>query len=330
MTLVDPCDRRLPLTRRGDWLESPAGRRYPVVSDIPRFVQEIDDAQRQTAESFGFKWTHGAHWGFEPEHHAVVWAFWREVFGWSGPDDLRRLMAGKVVLDAGAGSGSSLNQFVDWPASIIAADISRAIDVCREHFRDRRHVTFIQADLSRLPLPDDAVDVVWSNGVLHHTPSVFDGIKALRRHLKRSGLLIFYIYRKKAPIREFVDDFVRDRVAHLRPEDAWKRMEALTAFGRSLSAITQELCIEQDLPELGIKAGHYDVQRFLYYHVLKCYWNRDLSFEDNVHVNFDWYHPQYAHRHTPDEVHAWLAELGLREQSFRVSDSGIAVVAEKT
>lgn len=310
-------------------LVSPTGASYPIVNGIPRFVVHVDGAQEQTARSFGFKWTRGAQWGFEPEHDDVVWAFWKEVFGWSGPEELRALLDGKTVLDAGSGSGSSLIQFVDWPAEIVAADISEAIDKCREHFADRPHVSYIQADLTRLPLADEVFDVIWSNGVLHHTPSVFESLRALVRHLKTGGLVIFYIYVKKAPIREFVDDYLRDRVADLPPAEAWARMEGVTALGRSLSAITEPITITEDVPDLGLRRGTYNLQRLMYYTMLKCYWNPAMTFDDNVHVNFDWYHPRYAHRHTPDEVRAWLPDLGLDEQSLRVSDSGIAVVARK-
>ena len=327
--LVDPEDRTQPLHERDGRLLSAAGRAYPIVDGIPRFVAHADRGQEQTADSFGFKWTRDAHWGFEPEHQRVVWDFWHDIFGWDGPEDLRALMAGKVVLDAGAGAGASLRQFVDWPSAIVAADISAAIDRCRDRFADRPHVSYMQADLTQLPLADDVFDIVWSNGVLHHTPNTFESLRAIVRHLKVGGLVVFYIYVKKAPIREFVDDYLRDRVADLPPAEAWTRMEGVTALGRSLAAITEPITVSEDVPDLGIRRGTYNLQRLLYYTMLKCYWNPAMTFDDNVHVNFDWYHPRYAHRHTPEEVRAWLTALGLDEQSLRVSDSGIAVIARK-
>ena len=33
----------------------------------------------------------------------------------------------------------------------------------------------------------------------------------------------------------------------------------------------------EDIPLLGIKAGHQDVQRFIYWNVFKCYWNDDVG-----------------------------------------------------
>ena len=240
--LVDPEDRAQVLATCDGSLVSASGRTYPIVDGIPRFVVDADREQEQTARSFGFKWTRDAHWGFEPEHQRIVWGFWRDIFGWSGPEELRALMSGRTVLDAGAGSGASLKQFVDWPSEVVAADISEAIDMCRRHFGDRPHVSYVQADLARLPFEDEVFDVVWSNGVLHHTPSVFDSLRAIVRHVKAGGFVIFYIYVKKAPIREFVDDYLRARVSDLPPEEAWGRMAGVTALGRSLAAIAEPVC----------------------------------------------------------------------------------------
>jgi arsenite methyltransferase len=326
---VDPSDRRLMLVRRGDALVSPRGHSFPIVDGIPRFVRTDDAGQAQTAESFGYKWTRQSDWGFKPEHDEVVWNFWRDVFGWDGPDDLRRLMEGRLVLDAGCGSGAALKQFVRWPTEVVGVDISDAIDACRKNFPAAANLTLVQADLMTLPFGDEVFDVVWSNGVLHHTPDTLRSLAAITRHARVDGLVIFYVYVRKAPIREFVDDYLRNILASLPPDEAWQRMEALTEFSRSLSKIDAELVLERDVPELGFKAGRYSLQRFIYYNILKCYWNPGLAFDENVHVNFDWYHPTYAHRHTPEEVKGWLRMLRLELQRIHVSDSGIAVVARK-
>jgi SAM-dependent methyltransferase len=220
-----------------------------------------------------------------------------------------------------------MKQFIDWPAAIVGVDISEAIDACRRNFPERRNLTLIQADLRRLPFADELFDVIWSHGVLHHTPDTFESLRAVVRHLKPGGFLVCYLYRRKGPIREFSDDYLRREISALDAPAAWRRMEALTSLARSLARVSGELVVEEDLPELGIKRGTYVPQRFIYQHIMKCFWNDALSFDDNVTVNFDWYHPRYAHRHTVGEVRAWLPELRLDPVSVHESDSGIAVVA---
>ncbi len=328
--LVDPVDRRTPLHPIGDQLVSALGNHYPVTRGIPRFVGDVDRGQAQTADSFGYKWTRHADWGERNDDGALVWKLWRELYGFTGPAMLEPIMRDRVLLDAGSGSGVALRQFMRWPAQIAAADISRAIDACHDQLAEKAPITFVQADLHHLPFAEAAFDVVWSSGVLHHTPHTFSALAAVARHVRPGGHLIFYVYVSKAPLREFADDHVRAAISDLPPEEAWRRMEALTRLSRSLSSIKETLVIEEDVPELGFRAGEYDLQRFLYYNVFKCFWNDALSFDENVHVNFDWYHPKYAHRHTPEEVRGWLDRLEFSAEFFHVGASGITVIARRT
>jgi hypothetical protein len=59
------------------------------------------------------------------------------------------------------------------------------------------------------------------------------------------------------------------------------------------------------------------------------FWNESLSFEENNHVNFDWYHPRYAHRQTEEDVRRWCAEANLSITHFDVEESGFTVRAIK-
>lgn len=106
-------------------------------------------------------------------------------------------------------------------------------------------------------------------------------------------------------------------------------MESLTKLGRSLAQISQPLVIEEDVPELGISAGTHNLQRFVYYDLFKCFWNDALNFDENVNVNFDWYHPKYAHRQTPEQVRGWLERLALDPEFFNIGESGITVIARR-
>lgn len=327
----DPADNSKPLEQKDASWVSPDGNAYPVVNAIPRFVSYNDQGQEQTSNSFGYKWNKQQDWGIKVEHDDInlVWSIWKDFYGWNGPEDLRKLVEGKVVLDAGCGSGTSIHRYIDWPELIVGADISTAVDACYRNFGNRKNLQLVQADLTKLPFADKVFDVIWSNGVLHHTPDTHESLRQLTRHLKTGGLMIFYIYVKKAPIREFVDDHIRNEIKDLPEEQAWQRMEVLTKIGKTLSDLKAKITIDEDFPELGFKKGTYDLQRFMYYNMFKCYWNDGISFDDNVHVNFDWYHPTYSHRHTPEEVKGWLKELHYEEQYMHVSESGIAVIAKR-
>jgi hypothetical protein len=122
---------------------------------------------------------------------------------------------------------------------------------------------------------------------------------------------------------------VRAAVSTLPPDEAWEALRPLTELGRALAEMKVEVDVP-DVPVLGIAAGRYDVQRLIYWHFAKLFWNEKLTIEENLHVNFDWYHPRYAHRHTEEEVRAWCRRAGLEITRFDAADpSGFTVRAIK-
>ncbi|MEP7265533.1 MAG: class I SAM-dependent methyltransferase, partial [Bacteroidota bacterium] len=125
------------------------------------------------------------------------------------------------------------------------------------------------------------------------------------------GEIAIYVYKKKAPLREYTDDYIRDRISSLDYNEAMKACEQITALGKKLSEYKMDI----DIPAvdiLEIKEGTYDVQRFIYHFFMKCFWNNNLSFHDNAVINYDWYHPQNCSRHTLEEVKEWYVNAGLK------------------
>ena len=220
----------------------------------------------------------------------------------------------------------------DWQpvAPWIGVDISDAVDAARSHLGHIANTHFVQADAMRLPFRDDYFDAILAEGVLHHTPSTRMAIASASRVLTAGGELNFYVYRRKAPVREFTDDLVRARLRGLTEDEAWAAMRSLTALARNLAALNVAVDVEQDVSILGIKAGRQDVQRFIYWNFAKLYWNDDLDFEENVHVNFDWYRPEYAHRQSLDEVTDWCRAAGLQIGRVHEQESGYTVRAIKS
>ncbi|WP_082007498.1 class I SAM-dependent methyltransferase [Tepidimonas taiwanensis] len=130
-----------------------------------------------------------------------------------------------LVLDAGCGAGLTARLLIGeglHRVRYIGADISTAVGVAPEAFRQRGLPGyFIQADLLNFPFAENSFDYILSEGVLHHTPSTRAAIHALARLLKTGGVLAFYVYKRKSPIREFADDFIREHLRSMSPEEAW-------------------------------------------------------------------------------------------------------------
>lgn len=313
-------------------LRSPEGRSYTITNGIPRFVLTEDNDQKQTGSSFGFKWQQ-RHTYESPQMRSTTQQWLVQRYGFKSVDEMRGFFGSRRrILDAGCGSGFSTSLWMNpsWEGSAwIGVDISTAIDVAQERlgFIDNTH--FIQADILQLPFLENTFDTIFSEGVLHHTPSTELALKSVLRVLEAGGEILFYVYRKKGPIREFSDDYIRDIVSSLDPQEAWAVLRPLTRLGQALAELHAEIQVPEDIPYLGIKAGRYDVQRLIYWHFAKLYWNEAFSFEENNHVNFDWYHPRYAHRHTEAEIRRWCDEASLSIIHFDAQESGFTVRAVK-
>ena len=187
----------------------------------------------------------------------------------------------------------------------------------------------MQADLRQLPFKKSFFDYVYSDQVLHHTKNTETSFKYLTKFLKKDGHISIYVYNKKAPIREFSDDYIRSKTTKMSVSDCVEFSKDMTILGKSLSNLKKTITIPRDIKLLNIKAGTYDVQRFIYWHFLKCFWAEDGDFERSVGVNFDWYYPKFAYRHTPDEVRKWYRDTKIKITSFKEIESGISVTGKK-
>jgi len=180
-----------------------------------------------------------------------------------------------------------------------------------------------------IPIPDASVDLVFSEGVLHHTDRTEEAIDALARKLKVGGRFAFYVYAKKAAIREFTDDYIRGQLQGMSEDEAWRALEPLTKLGIALGELDVEINVPEGIPLLGIKKGKLDLQRFVYWNICKLYYRADFNLEEMNHINFDWYRPLNCHRHTPQELEKYVAEAGMSIERMKVEEAGMTVVAIK-
>jgi SAM-dependent methyltransferase len=290
-------------------------------------------AQHQTEETFGFKWNQRH--TFESEASLTRMREWlQERYGdVAGARWLKDHGERPLILDAGCGAGmSAVELFGDIlrHARYIGVDISPAVDVAATRFKERGlGGGFLQASVMDLPLAPRSVDLIFSEGVLHHTDSTEKAFSSLADLLKPGGRFLLYVYRKKGPLREFSDDYIRDRLQSMSPAEAWNAVMPLTKLGKILGELQIEIDIAEPIDLLAIPAGKINLQRFFYWHVFKAFYHQNLSLDEMNHINFDWYAPRNAHRQTVEEVRAWCAEKRLTIERERVEEAGITVVARK-
>lgn len=102
----------------------------------------------------------------------------------------------KSILDAGCGDGRYtrlLLKHADPDARITAFDLSRRMLVrSRRRLRSDR-VTYVSADITRLPYPDGCFDAVVCGWVLEHLPDPRPGLRELARVLQPGGKLLLMV-----------------------------------------------------------------------------------------------------------------------------------------
>jgi len=295
---------------------------------------EVSDAQAQTRDSFGFKWGLRHTYESEASQNAIrQWLIERYLGG--DPDRMKEYLdkPGKLILDAGCGAGNpAILLFGDRlrDHDYLGVDISSAVDVARDRFATLALPgDFLRVDLMNLPVPDGSLDIMFSEGVLHHTDSTRDAVMALERKLAPGGLMMFYVYRKKALVREFTDDAIREQLRPMSDEQAWEALKPLTRLGIALGKLDCEIDVPEDIPLLGISKGKLDIQRFFYWNICKTYFRPEFNVDEMNHINFDWFRPLNCHRHTEEEVRSWCGELGMTIVDLNVQESGITVIARK-
>lgn len=311
-----------------------SGVSLELANGILRSSSLLSATQAQTADTFGFKWSRRD--SFESEAMREPIRRWLvERYGaledapwWSDHG------AAPIVLDAGCGAGLAAIELFGarlHDIHYVGMDVSKAVEVAAQRFAERNLPGgFLQADLAEPPFADGSIDVVFSEGVLHHTDSTERALKRLARLLRPGGRFLFYVYRLKGPIREFTDDYVRELLQEMEPEEAWAKLMPLTRLGKALGDLHVEVEVPEDVELLGIPGGRIDVQRLFYWYVCKAYHRDDLDLEELNHINFDWYAPRNAHRQSAEQVRIWCAEAGLEIERENLQEAGITIVARKT
>src|SRR6185436_3167092 len=93
---------------------------------------------------------------------------------------------GLRVLEIGCGLGTDGAQFTKAGADYTGVDLTNAaIELARKRF-ELFGLTgkFQVADAENLDFPDESFDVVYSHGVLHHTPDIDAAVQEIHRVLK--------------------------------------------------------------------------------------------------------------------------------------------------
>lgn len=235
------------------------------------------------------------------------------LYGYEDETSFKKaLSARRTILDAGCGLGYKAAWFarLNPQAVVVAMDFSDAVFQAAARYSHIENMVFVKGDIADTDFRDGAFDLVNCDQVLHHTESPPQTLQEFHRISAPDMLLHTYVYSKKALPRELLDEYFREYSKRLTSQQLWDLSEQLTQLGRVLSELRVDIDVPA-MPALGIKGGRQDLQRFIYWNFLKCYWNEEFGHEASVSTNFDWYSPSNAYRYSSDEFIALCQEAGF-------------------
>ena len=150
------------------WQEHPCGTKFADAEPGSRKFYELVEAHRSTKE-----------W------HIPAAA------GFTHTKDLD-------VLEIGCGLGTDAAQFAQAGARYTGIDLTdAAVNLARRRFElFNLPGSFRVADAERLDFPDNTFDLVYSHGVLHHTPDTAAAVREIHRVLRPGGRAVIMLYHR--------------------------------------------------------------------------------------------------------------------------------------
>jgi ubiquinone/menaquinone biosynthesis C-methylase UbiE len=106
----------------------------------------------------------------------------------------------KTVLELGCGLGTDLMSFARNGAKVIGLDLTpKHIEFAKKLFKiSNMPAEFVLGDAESMDIPSESIDVVYSFGVLHHTPHIDKAVAEIQRVLKPGGLAVVGLYHKNS------------------------------------------------------------------------------------------------------------------------------------
>lgn len=261
--------------------------------------------KKKTMSSFGFQWTH---------YKDIIKDVERFVF-------LRKtgiepsFLKGKLVLDVGCGYGRYSYAALEFGGKeVIGIDLSRAVESAYENTINYPNVHIIQADIFHLPFREQIFDVIFSLGVLHHTPSTKEAFMKLIPFLKKMGTIIIWVYRRRQPIRMVLNHIIRLITLKIPHPILWR----LSWIAKPLGGLVLMLSGTKYIPTVykGQKVS-MEVSKFpkIYRILARLFFFVSVKPNGNERWGdtFDWWSPHYEHFHTQEEVIGWFKEVGLQD-----------------
>lgn len=296
--IIDGVPVMLDATFPSEWLNR---YREQIASDGTLAAVELRSSPESRA------WSFSAQWDLHFSHDLS------RTWGWTTQSRIEQLLEetgtsaewwkSKVVLDLGCGNGQLTDGLAQYGATIVGFDYSTSVFQA-EARRRSKNVHFVRGDLHMPPFAAETFDLVFSNGVLHHTRDTYESFVRAAQLVKSGGRLYMWLYR--------------------RPEGFFKRYGVYPALDAIRTMTARSPRVIQKLVVFS-----YATTSLLWHRVRGEF--RDLSWSERLVGSYDTLTPLWRHYHSPIEVSRWFFSNGYSAATLTHWDNpyGFGVVASK-
>jgi SAM-dependent methyltransferase/uncharacterized protein YbaR (Trm112 family) len=266
------------------------------VLDLPPPGGTPRPGEEQTQKSFTIEWS-----GLGEDRHTFAFTLpererhLRAELDWP-PELLSRPLGAPPlqVLDIGSGFGlepiyiHNATGGVSGGAEVVGLDLNLSLLESGPKIAAMPFVHNVIASLFAPPFAPRSFDLVYSNGVLHHTYSTEAALRSIERFRKADGALYVWLYAAE----DFFQMRRRGRIGYVF--ESWLRPQ----FSRLPLALQN--AILYPLACRNMRVSRRALGR-----------GRDWTIKNALHDARDRWTPRYAHRHRFNEVLRWFSEFGL-------------------
>lgn len=283
------------------------GRAWPIVRGILRTVP--DDAY---VGSFSFQWQLHRRTQLDTVDRRDSYNNFLVKTG-VDPQDF----SGRRVLDVGVGTGRYADVVQRAGAEVVGIDLSLAVETAMANVGGRPAAHVVQADCFNLPFAPESFDLIYSVGVLHHTPDCRRAFLSLIPYLKPGGTIAVWVY----SAHHHAPGSVKERVNLATRAITSRLPNRLLYF---LCLLELPLYFLRKIPGFD-QALHLLLPGAIYHAIPPS--NRKRRVTEHILDLFDWYSPKYQSKHEFPEVFGWFEEAGL--ERIRVLPYHVSVCGRK-
>ncbi|TAH26830.1 MAG: class I SAM-dependent methyltransferase [Cytophagales bacterium] len=310
------------VVKDGIFVHFPSNNLYPVIDGVPVFIKnrvlisfwetykkellaiipneeiiKIQLIKRIGNFSFSNEWG-AAH----KDNVTTVWGhslIERLKIHYTDTESSEEELGGQLLLDVGCGNGILCKSLAEKGATVFGIDYSTSVWNAQKVMH-HTNVCYIQADLHFLPFKDSTFDVVYSNGVLHHTADTENAFQKVAKMVKSGGKYYVWLYSRSTSIGFNIFLYITD---------------AMRFVTNKLPHFAQKIIIE----------------KLLFCKILYCKMRGKQYEIGDIRTDlYDTLTPTYKYYHTVEETQDWFTKCGFNKpRKTHLNNYGFGVLGNK-